>query len=245
MSYDSTREPPRPPLATLYVIAMAPDIHFTAPAMLDSNAGRNMRVLVVDDHPSMRMGLVALVNGQPGMEVVAEASDGEEAFEVYADIRPDIVLMDLRMPGMGGVEAIFGIRKLDPDANVIILSTYDWDEDIHLAIQSGVKSYLLKDTSVEEIVETMRRVYEGDAALPGQVARRLVERSRRQQLTEREREVLEFLIKGRSNKEIASSLFISEETVKSHLKTLYGKLQVRDRTEAAIAAIRHGIVHLD
>jgi len=193
----------------------------------------------------MRMGLVALINGQRGMTVVAEACDGEEAIEVYEDTRPDIVLMDLRMPGMGGVEAILALRKIDPAVNVIILSTYDWDEDIHLAIQSGAKSYLLKDTSVEEIADTVRRVHGGDAAIPGQVSQRLAERSQRQQLTERERDVVELLIKGRSNKEIACSLFISEETVKSHLKTLFAKLGVRDRTEAAIAAIRHGIVHLD
>lgn len=153
--------------------------------------------------------------------------------------------MGLRMPGTGGVEAILGIRKNHPEANVIILSTYDWDEDIHLAIQSGAKSYLLKDSSVEEIADTVRRVHEGDVTLSGQVAKRLADRSGWQQLTEREREVLEFLIKDRSNKEIASALFISEVTVRSHLKTLFAKLQVRDRTEAAIAAIRHGIVHLD
>lgn len=224
---------------------MAPHSDFTAPIMDNSDKGPPIRVVVADDHPSMRMGLVALINGQPGMKVVAEASDGEEAIEVYDDVKPDVVLMDLRMPGMGGVEAILGIRKKYPDAKVIILSTYNWDEDIHLAIQSGAKSYLLKDTSVEEIADTVRRVHAGDVTIPEQVSKRLQESSQRQKLTEREREVLEYLIKGRSNKEIASNLFISEETVKSHLKTLFAKLKVRDRTEAAIAAIRHGIVHLN
>ena len=226
-------------------IAIPASFEFSVPIVDSTDIGSNIRILVVDDHPAMRMGIVALIQGQPGMEVVAEASDGEEGIEVFEDVRPDIVLMDLRMPGMGGVEATIAILKKHPDANVIILSTYDWDEDIHLAIQSGAKSYLLKDTSVEDIAGTIRRVVAGDTSIPGQVAKRLTERSGRQQLTEREREVLEFLIKGRSNKEIAASLFISEETVKSHLKTLFGKLQVRDRTEAAIAAIRHGIVHLD
>jgi len=226
-------------------IAIPASFEFSVPIVDSTDNGSNIRILVVDDHPAMRMGIVALIQGQPGMEVVAEASDGEEGIEVFEDVRPDIVLMDLRMPGMGGVEATIAILKKHPDANVIILSTYDWDEDIHLAIQSGAKSYLLKDTSVEDIAGTIRRVVAGDTSIPGQVAKRLTERSGRQQLTEREREVLEFLIKGRSNKEIAASLFISEETVKSHLKTLFGKLQVRDRTEAAIAAIRHGIVHLD
>lgn len=204
-----------------------------------------IRVLVVDDHPPMRFGLVALVRSQPDMAVVAEAADGEEAVEVYADVRPDVVLMDLRMPGMGGVEAIIAIHKGDPKARIIVLSTYDLDEDIHRAIQSGAKSYLLKDMSTEEVAETIREVHRGGSSLPSQVAERLSQRLQRQTLTERERDVLAALIKGRSNKEISASLHISEDTVKSHLKTLFAKLQVRDRTEAAVAAIRHGIVHLD
>jgi two-component system NarL family response regulator len=207
-------------------------------------SGPVIRVLVVDDHPPMRMGLVALVKSQPGMDVIAEAADGEEAIEVYDDVLPDVVLMDLRMPGIGGVEAILAIRSKHPDARVIVLSTYDTDEDIHRAMQSGAKSYLLKDVPVEEIASTIREVYEGDVSLPRSVAERLTERSARQQLTERERDVLEALIKGRSNKEIAVSLCISEETVKSHLKALFAKLRVRDRTGAAVEAIRHGIVHI-
>lgn len=201
--------------------------------------------MVVDDHPSMRMGISALVNSQPFMEVIAEASDGEEAIEVYDDVQPDVVLMDLRMHSMGGVEAILSICRKHPDAKIIVLSTYDWDEDMHRAIQSGAKSYLLKDMSVEDIAGTIREVFEGDEVLPRQVAERLAERGERKQLTEREKQVLESLVKGRSNKEVARGLCISEETVKSHLKTLFLKLGVRDRTEAAIAAIRHGIVHLD
>lgn len=219
-------------------------VEFTAPIMELPPAGPTIRVLVVDDHPPMRMGLVALIKSQPGMDVIAEASDGEEAIEVYEDVRPDVVLMDLRMPGIGGVEALLAIRQKDADARVIVLSTYDLDEDIHRAMQSGAKSYLLKDMSMEEIASTIRSVHLGDASLPRQVAERLTERSQRDQLTERERDVLESLIKGRSNKEIASSLCISEDTVKSHLKALFTKLRVRDRTGAAIEAIRHGIVHL-
>lgn len=223
---------------------MPPDIDSTAPSMGEPERGTNIRVLVVDDHPPMRIGLVGLIASQPGMDVVGEASDGEEAIEVYDDVLPDVVLMDLRMPGMGGVEAILAIRKKHPDARVIVLSTYDLDEDIHRAIQSGAKSYLLKDMSIEEIASTVRGVFAGETPLPRLVAERLTERSQREQLTERERDVLESLIKGRSNKEIASSLFISEDTVKSHLKTLFAKLRVRDRTGAAIEAIRHGIVYL-
>ncbi|MDQ8205449.1 response regulator transcription factor [Pelagicoccus sp. SDUM812003] len=213
--------------------------------MTNGEAKAPIRVLIADDHPSMRMGLIALINSQAGMEVIAEASDGEEALEVYKDTKPDVTLMDLRMPGMGGAEAILAIRKCDPSAKIIVLSTYDWDEDIHRALQSGAASYLLKDMPIEDIAETVKRVNEGEASLPKSVAKRLAERSHREQLTERERDVLEALTKGRSNKEIAASLSISEETVKSHLKTLFQKLKVRDRTEAAIEAIRHGIVHLD
>ncbi|MDQ8188015.1 response regulator transcription factor [Pelagicoccus sp. SDUM812002] len=204
-----------------------------------------IRVMIADDHPPMRMGLMALINSQPGMTIIAEAADGEEAIEVYDDVLPDVVLMDLRMPGMGGAEAILAIRKRHPEAKVVVISTYDWDEDIHRALQSGASSYILKDMPIEDIAETVRMVFEGDNALPASVAKRLAEHSEREQITEREREVLEALVKGRSNKEIASSLSISDETVKSHLKTLFQKLRVRDRTEAAIASIRHGIVHLD
>jgi DNA-binding NarL/FixJ family response regulator len=223
---------------------MSPETDFTVPTTGEPEPGTTIRVLVVDDHPPMRAGLVALIKSQPGMDVVAEASDGEEAIEVYDDVRPDVVLMDLRMPGMGGVEAILAIRKKDPEARVIVLSTYDLDEDIHRAIQSGAKSYLLKDMSIEEIAGTIHAAYLGDASLPRHVVERLTERAQRQQLTERERDVLESLIKGRSNKEIAASLCISEDTVKSHLKTLFAKLHVRDRTGAAVEAIRHGIIHL-
>ena len=222
-----------------------PDLEFTPPVMESAPPGSTIRLLVVDDHPPMRFGLVALVRSQPDMEVIAEAADGEEAIEVYEDVRPDVVLMDLRMPGMGGVEAIIAIRKSDPAARIIVLSTYDMDEDIHRAIQSGAKSYLLKDMSTEEVAETIREVHRGGTSLPSQVAERLSQRSQRQALTERERDVLTALVKGRSNKEISANLHISEDTVKSHLKTLFAKLQVRDRTEAAVAAIRHGIVHLD
>lgn len=223
---------------------MTSQVDFTAPNMASPAHAAKIRVLIVDDHPPMRMGLVALIRSQPGMDVVAEASDGEEALVVYEDVQPDVVLMDLRMPGMGGVEAILAIRKRFPEARIIVLSTYDLDEDIHRALQSGAMSYLLKDMPIEEIASTIRSVVTGDALLPRQVAERLTERAQREQLTERERDVLESLIKGRSNKEIAAGLCISEDTVKSHLKTLFTKLRVRDRTGAAVEAIRHGIVHL-
>jgi two-component system NarL family response regulator len=203
-----------------------------------------IRVLVVDDHPAFRAGLIALLNGEPDLEVVAEAGDGLAAIDVFRRERPDVTLMDLRLPGASGVEAILAIRKECSDARLIVLTTYDRDEDIFRAMQSGALSYLLKDASKEEIAGAIRAVHAGQPALPSGVATRLAERLRRPELTARETEVLQLLTRGRSNKEIGSALFISEETVKCHLKTLFAKLGVQDRTEAAITSIRHGIVHL-
>jgi len=155
------------------------------------------------------------------------------------------VLMDLRLPGMGGVEATIAIRKEFPDARVIVLTTFETDEDIYRAIQSGAKSYLLKDTPDDELATAIRSVHAGKQILSEKLSRRLSERQQRPELSRREIEVLELLIKGRSNKEIGSALFLCEDTVKAHFKTLFSKLKVQDRTEAAISAIRLGIVHLE
>lgn len=206
---------------------------------------RKLRILIVDDHPTFRMGLAALINSQPDMCVQAEVDTGEEAIERYRAEPADVVLMDLRLPGIGGVEATLSLLNRHPEAKVVVLTTYDTDEDIYRAIQSGAKSYLLKDMSTDEIIGTIRSVHEGTADLPSVIADRLNQRLQRQALTNREREVLVLLVKGRSNKEIAATLGISDETAKSHLKTLFAKLGVRDRTDAAISAIRHGIVHLN
>jgi DNA-binding NarL/FixJ family response regulator len=205
----------------------------------------SIRVMLVDDHPAFRKGMAALITSEPGLEVVAQTGDGSEALELYRTKKPDVVLMDLRLPGMGGVEAILAIRKEFPEARVIVLTTFDTDEDIYRAMQSGAKSFLLKDTPEDELAATIRAVHAGEKVLPEKMAKRLADRQQRANLSEREMDVLQFLIKGRSNKEIASSLFVSEDTVKAHLKTLFAKLQVQDRTEAAISAIRQGIVHLD
>ena len=204
-----------------------------------------IRVMLVDDHPAFRKGMAALIESEPDLRVVAATGDGGKALEIYRQSRPDVVLMDLRLPGMGGVEAIIAIRKEFPDARVIVLTTFDTDEDIFRAIQSGAKSYLLKDTPEDELAETIRAVHAGREALPGRVAERLAARKQRADLSQRETEVLSLLTKGRSNKEISSSLFITEDTVKAHLKTLFIKLNVKDRTEAAINAVRQGIVHLE
>jgi len=204
-----------------------------------------IRLLVVDDHPAFRMGLSALIESEPDMTVAAETGNGREAVGIFRRERPDIVLMDLRLADFSGVEAILALRKEFPHCRVIVVTTYDADEDIYRAIQSGAQSYLLKDMSKEEIVRTIRAVHAGQQPLPPNVADRLAQRLKREELSQREMEALHLLVKGRSNKEIAAVLFISEDTVKCHLKSLFAKLDVQDRTEAAITAIRHGIVHLD
>ena len=204
-----------------------------------------IRILIVDDHPALRAGLCALIAGQPDMQVVAEAGDGSEGLELFRVHRPDIVLMDLRLPGMSGVEAILAIRNEAPEASLIVNTTYDADEDIFRAIQSGAKSYLLKDMPKEEIFDIIRAVHAGHEVLPSQVEHRLRERMRRPELTRRETAVLGLLFRGRSNKEIADDLDISEDTVKFRLKGLFSKLGVTDRTAAVVAALRHGILHIE
>ena len=203
-----------------------------------------IRLMLVDDHPAFRKGLAALVESEPDLEVVAQCGDGRQSLELFRQARPDVVLMDLRLPGLGGVEAILAIRKEFPDARLIVLTTFDTDEDIFRAIQSGAKSFLLKDTPEDELAATIRAAHAGEQRLPPKVAGRLAARQQRAELSQREMEVLQLLVKGRSNKEIASALFVTEDTVKAHLKTLFVKLHVQDRTQAAVSAVRDGIVHL-
>lgn len=204
-----------------------------------------IKVLIVEDHPTFRMGLAALIESQPDMTVVAQFSSGEEVLAAYRAGLASVVLMDLRLPGIGGVEAIIGLQARDPEVRVIVLTTYEADEDVFRAMQSGAKSYLLKDMSTDEIAGTIRSVHRGATEIPPRIAERLAARAKRPDLTTREREVLQLLVRGRSNKEIGAQLHISDETVKSHLKTLFAKLKVRDRTDAAISAVRHGIVQLE
>jgi two-component system NarL family response regulator len=204
----------------------------------------NIYVMLVDDHPAFRKGMAALIESESDLKVIAEAGEGMEAVRLYREKKPDVVLMDLRLPDMGGVECTMAICKEFPNAKIVILTTFDTDEDIYRAIQSGAKSYLLKDTPNNELAEAIRAVVNGRQVLPPRVADRLANRLQRADLSNIEMEVLELLIKGRSNKEMALSLCISEDTVKARLKTLFSKLNVHDRTEAAISAIRHGIVHL-
>lgn len=207
-------------------------------------AKKGIRLMVVDDHPAFRKGLAALIESEPDLSVVAETGDGLESVELYRRVRPDVVLMDLRLPGFSGVEAIQAIRKEFPDARVIVVTTYDTDEDVYRALQSGAKSYLLKDMFPEQIFDAIRAVYAGKSQLPPQVADRLDERLKRKELTQREMDVLELLVRGLSNKEIADKLSLSEAAVKSRLKGLFLKLQVEDRAGAVISALHHGIVIL-
>ena len=204
-----------------------------------------IRVMLVEDHSAFRQGLTALIGNELDLKVVAEAGDGREALQIYRESKPDVVLMDLRLPYVGGVEATMAIRKEFPDARVIVLTTFDTDEDIYRAIQSGAKSYLLKDTPYTEIARAIRAVHAGQQVLPSRVANQLASRLQRAELSGIEMEVLQLLVKGRSNKEIGFSLSISEDTVKARMKSMLIKLKVHDRTGAAISAIRHGIVDLD
>jgi len=204
-----------------------------------------IRILVVDDHTVVRQGLVALLNTVPDIAVVAEASDGQEAVDAYQKFKPDVTLMDLRLPKLGGADAIALIRQESPGARIIVLTTFDGDEDIFRALQAGAKGYLLKGTDADELTAAIRAVYAGKSKIPAFVAEKLAERMGGPALTTRELEVLKRIVAGRSNKEIASDLHISEATVKTHINSLLSKLNVSDRTQAATTALQRGIVHLD
>ena len=200
--------------------------------------------MVIDDQAVVRQGFVALVNTVADMVVVAEGTDGQQAVDLYRLHRPDVTLMDLRMPKMGGVEAISAIRKEFRDARLIVLTTYDGDEDIYRSLQAGAQGYLLKDVFFEELEDAIRKVHTGLRWIPAQVAERLAERMGSSDLTAREIEVLENIVAGNSNKAIANRLNISEATVKSHINSILNKLGVNDRTQAATTALQRGLVHL-
>ncbi len=204
-----------------------------------------IRVLVVEDHNVVRQGLVALLNVADGLEVVGEAADGVEAIAQFREHQPDITLIDLRLPRLGGVDAISRIRLEAPQARFIVLTTYDGDEDIYRALKAGAKAYLLKGMTSDELIAVIRAVHAGKSHIPPAIAERLAERMGTEELTPREFDVLEQVVEGKSNKEIATELEISEATVKTHINSLLGKLGVADRTQAATAAIRRGIVPLE
>ena len=203
-----------------------------------------VRVLVVDDHPIVRAGLSALIAEERDVVLVAEAENGEEAVAQFRQHRPDVVLMDLRMPVMDGVEAIRRIRSESPEAVILALTTYDGDADIRRALSSGARGYLLKDMLLSEVIAAIRRVWRGERVIPLEVAARLAEHPEGSRLTKKELEVLELVARGLSNKEIARNVGRTDETVKMHLKNIFSKLHVRDRTEAATVALVRGLIHL-
>jgi len=203
------------------------------------------RVLVVDDHSLLRTGVANIINQELDLEVVAEAADGRDGVEAFRAFRPDVTLMDLRMPEMEGVEAVRRIREIDPQARVIVLTTYDADEDIARALQAGAKAYILKDIAADGLIACIRDVLAGKTYLAPTAAAKLAERVTQIQLTPRELAALRLLANGESNKEIATSLGISERTVKTHLAHLFEKLGVTSRTEAVRVATRRGLVRFD
>jgi two-component system NarL family response regulator len=202
-----------------------------------------IRIMVIDDQAVVRQGFVSLIKTVPDMEIVGEGSNGQEAVALFRQLRPDITLMDLRMPSLSGAEAIKQIRVEFPAARIIVLTTFDGDEDIYRAVQAGAQGYLLKDMFFEELEAAIRKVHAGARLIPGSVAERLAARMSSSELTGRELEVLRHIVDGKSNKEIGNTLNISEATVKSHINNILSKLGVSDRTQAATTALQRGIVH--
>ena len=203
-----------------------------------------IRILVAEDHLVARVGVTTIVNMQPDMEVVAEASNGQQAVELFRSYRPDVALLDLRMPVMGGVQAAQMIRAEFPGAHMVALTTYGGDEDIRRALAAGVQAYLTKDVLHDELLKAIRAVHAGQTYLPSAVAASLAAQLPRPDLSAREVQVLELIVRGLANKQIAYSLNIAEHTVKNHVKNILSKLGVQDRTQAATAAIQRGIIHL-
>ena len=203
-----------------------------------------IRVLIADDHVTVLEGLAAIIGRQADMKVVAEAGNGREAVDLWQIHRPDVTLLDLRMPTLDGVGAINEIRSQNGSARVIVLTTFDSDNEIHRAIKAGAKGYLLKDTRREELLDCIRRVNAGETCVAPALAAKLVDSMSSEPLTGRELDVLTLLARGKSNKEIGANLYISETTVKAHLRSVFNKLNVLSRTEAIATASRRGLVQL-
>lgn len=201
-------------------------------------------VLIVDDHHLVREGLSLIVGREPDMTVVGSVATGGESVDVFRLQRPDVVLMDLQLPDMSGVEAIRAIRTIDRVIPIVVVTMYEGEEDVYRALEAGATTYLLKDALSDDLVRVVRAVHAGERLLPPNVLARLDDRAARPTLTRRELEVLELLMDGRRNKEIAFELSISEDTVEAHLKRILSKLGVHDRTAAVSVALRRGIIHL-
>ena len=204
-----------------------------------------IRIMCVDDHPVVREGLKAFINDHPDLTVIAEASRGEEAVILYRQHQPNIVLMDLRLGCSSGLEATVSIRREFPQARIIVLTTYDGDEDIYRALDAGAQAYLLKDSLRKDLIDVIRAVHLGQRRIPAPVADKLAEHLPRVQLSARETEILKLVAQGFRNKEISAALGISEDTVKTHVRNIFDKLDVTDRTRAVTVALERGIIHLN
>ncbi len=203
-----------------------------------------IQVLIVDDHAIVRRGLATIINRDPEMTVIAQAEDGQQAIDIFREYQPDVTLMDLRMPKMGGVEAITAICAEFKQARITVLTTYDGDEDIYRGLQAGAQGYLLKDTKPNELLNAIRTIHSGQKYVPPAVGAKLLQRMSNPELSERELAVLRLMAQGMSNADIASALIIGESTVKSHVNRLLSKLGVSDRTQAVIVAVKRGFVSL-
>lgn len=211
---------------------------------MNPHSPQPIKILVVDDHFVVREGLRSLIRREPGMIVIAEASNGAEGADMHERLQPHVTIMDLRMPVLGGVEATRLIRSRTPGAKVLVLTSFEGDEDIFAAFDAGALGYLLKHSSGDQVVPAIHALMRGETWIPPEVESHLAARQRSEVLSGREREIVRHLALGEANKEIAASIGISEQTVKSHVKNILGKLQVRDRTEAVTVALRRGIIHL-
>jgi DNA-binding NarL/FixJ family response regulator len=204
-----------------------------------------IRLLIVDDHPVVRDGLVSILHeGEPDLEVVGESGDGKEAVSAWRNLRPTVTIMDLQLPGQSGVEAVQAIRREDPDARILVLTTFDGDADIQRALEAGARGYLLKSVRRATLIEAIRAVAAGQRYLPPATAARLVEAMESERLTPRELDVLRLLAEGQRNREIGETLGLAEATVKIHVNNLLRKLEAKDRTEATVIALKRGLIHL-
>lgn len=203
-----------------------------------------IRILTVDDHPLMREGIAAIVKNEPDMLLVAEASSGREAIQIFREQRPDVTLMDLRLPDIGGIDATIAIRTEFPDARIIMLTTFEGDFEIQSALEAGARGYMLKSMPRKQLVDMIRKVHQGKKHIPPEIAHQLAEHLGEETLSKREIDVLKKIAGGNRNSDIASLLFISEETVKGHVKHIMEKLGASDRTEAVAIGIRRGIIQL-
>jgi DNA-binding NarL/FixJ family response regulator len=211
---------------------------------MNKHDSKPVRILIVDDHPVVQAGLASMLTTHKGIEVVGSASSGEEAVAMVQQEMPDVILLDLRMPGMSGIDTLRALKEIKATARAIILTSFETDENIYRAIQAGAQGYLLKDTSQNQMLEAIATVHAGKRYIPRQIAARLAERMLRSDLTSRELEILEMLAKGLTNKQIGHALEISENTVRNHVNSIMEKLEVSDRTEAVAVAIQQGIIQI-